>query len=349
MKCKRDSDGRQLDHISLQTMRIQGVKAVQNGESPSSVAKAFGVNVRSVYRWLADYAEGGQRALQAKPIPGRPPVLTDAHLRWLASAVRDTTPLQYQFEFALWTIGRIHAVLEKQFTIKVSRATVGRAMRALGFSPQRPLRRARERDPVLVARWEQEDFQAIVAEAKRLGARVFFGDEGGMRSDYHAGTTWGPIGHTPTVVTTGQRFRCNMLSAVSPDGQMHFMLHAGSVTAEVFVEFLRRLLHDIDGPIFLILDGHSTHKAKRVQQFVDEQNGRLKLFFLPPYSPHLNPDEQVWGNVKARVAKQPLTDKRTLMAQLNSALEHLRALPQVVAGFFRHPHCRYVLDALTAV
>jgi transposase len=293
-------------------MRIQAVKAVQRGERPADVAKAFGVNTRSVYRWLADYAEGGQRALQAKPIPGRPPILKTEHLGWLASAVRTTTPLQHQFEFALWTLGLIHELLERRFGITVSRATVGRAMQALGFSPQRPLHRARERDPVLVARWEREDFPAIVAEAKRVGAKIYFGDEGGMRSDHHAGRTWAPIGCTPTVPTTGQRFGVNMLSVVSPDGQMHFMLHDGRVTAEVFVEFLERLLHDIDGPIFLILDNLSVHKAKRVREFVAAQNGRLKLFFLPPYAPHLNPDEQVWGNVKARVAKQTLTNKPTL-------------------------------------
>jgi transposase len=349
MKCKRDSDGRKLDHVSLQSMRIQAVKAVQRGERPADVARAFGVNVRPVYRWLADFAEGGQRALQAKPIPGRPPILTTEHLRWLASAVRNTTPLQHQFAFALWTLGLIHALFVREFKIQVSRATIGRAMLALGFSPQRPLRRARERDPVLVAHWEQEKFPAIVAEAKRVGARIFFGDEGGMRSDYHAGTTWGPIGRTPTVSTTGQRFGVNMLSAVSPDGQMHFMLYDGRVTASVFVEFLEGLLHDIGGTVFLVLDNLSVHKAQKVQAFVAAQTGRLKLFFLPPYSPHLNPDEQVWGNVKTRVAKQALTDKPTLIEQLTAALRRLCELPQTVAGFFRHPHCRYILDAMNSV
>lgn len=328
-------------------MRIQAVKAVQRGETPASVAAAFGVNVRSVYRWLADFAEGGQRALQAKPIPGRPRKLTSKHLFWLADAVRRTSPLQHQFEFALWTIGLIHALLKREFNIQISRATVGRAMLALGFSPQRPLHRARERDPVLVARWEREGFPAIAAEAKRVGARILFGDEGGMRSDYHAGTTWAPIGRTPTVTTTGQRFSVNMLSAVSADGQMHFMLHQGRVTAEVFITFLERLLHDIKQPIYLVLDGHSIHKAKSVMAFVAAQQGRLKLFFLPPYSPHLNPDEQVWGNVKSRVAKQGLTDQRGLLEQLTTALNRLQALPHIIAGFFRHPHCRYVLDAIS--
>jgi transposase len=285
MKSKRDSDGRKLDHVSLQTMRIQAVKAVERGQTVAEVAAAFGVNERSVYRWLAAYASGGQKGLQAKPIPGRPTILKAEHLRWLASTVRNTTPPQHCFAFALWTLNLIGEVIERQFGIKLSRSAVGRAMGMVGFTPQRPLRRARGRDPVLVAHWEREEYPAIAAEAKRVGARLYFGDEAGMRSDHHAGTTWAPMARTPTVVTTGQRFGVNMLSAVAADGQCHFMLHEGRVTAEVFITFLDGLLHDSDRPVFLVVDGHRTHNARIVSAFVDAQAGRLKLFILPPYSP----------------------------------------------------------------
>jgi len=263
----------------------------------------------------------------------------------LASTVRNTTPQQHCFEFALWTLNLIGEVIERQFGIKLSRSAVGRAMGMLGFTPQRPLRRARERDPVLVARWEREAYPAIAAEAKRVGARIYFGDEAGMRSDHHAGTTWAPMARTPTGVTTGQRFGVNMLSAVAADGQFYFMLHEGRVTAEVFITFLEGLLHDSDRPVFLVVDGHSTHKARVVRAFVEAQVGRLKLFILPPYSPHLNPDEQVWGNVKGHVAKQTVANKFDLKQKIQRALGRLRALPKVIAGFFRHPHCRYILDA----
>jgi hypothetical protein len=124
----------------------------------------------------------------------------------------------------LWTLSLIGEVIERQFHIKLSRSAVGRAMAALGCGPQRPLRRARERDAVLVERWEREDAPAIAAQAKRVGARVFFGDQAGMRSDHHAGTTCAPIARTPTVPTTGQRFGLNMLSAVAPDGRFCFMV-----------------------------------------------------------------------------------------------------------------------------
>lgn len=316
MKCKRPSDGRALDHVSLQALRLQAIKAIKSGQGVTQVAAAFGVNVRTVFRWLATYASGGQQALQAKPIPGRPPKLQEGHLRWLVGMVRETTPLQHRFEFALWTLGLIQELLQRQFALRLARSTVGRAMHALGFTPQRPLRRARERDPVLVERWQAEALPAIAAEAKRVGAVIFFGDEAGMRSDHHAGTTWSPLGRTPTVATTGRRFGTHMLCA--------------------------------NASVFLVLDGHSIHTAKRVQEFVAAQGGRLKLFFLPAYSPHLNPDEQVWGHVKARVAKRTVTDKPDLIAKLTAALERLRQLPHLIAGFFRHPHCAYILRALAS-
>jgi transposase len=160
--------------------------------------------------------------------------------------------------------------------------------------------------------------------------------------------TWAPMARTPTVPTNGQRFGLNMLSAVAAHGHFHFMVHEGRATAEVFVDFLERLLHDADRPAFLIVDAPSIHKARIVREFVEEQNGRLKLFFLPPYSSHLNPDEQVWGNVKAHIAKQTVANKLDLKEKALHALERLRALPKLVAGFFRHPHCRYILDAQAA-
>lgn len=344
MKCKRNSDGRKLDHVSLQTMRIQAVKAVGDGQPVQQVAAAYGLNARTIYKWLAAYCSGGQHALQAKPIPGRPPKLTGEQMSWLVGAIRDNTPQQYRFEFALWTLALIGELIDQRFNVSLSRSAVGRLMRSLGFTPQRPLYRASQRDAVLVERWQQEDFPAIAAEAKHVGASILFADEAGMRSDHHAGTTWAPMARTPVVETTGRRFSLNMISAVSANGQFRFMLHEGNASAAIFLEFLKRLMHDAKRPVFLIVDGHQIHKAKMINDYVASQNGRLKLFFLPPYSPHLNPDEQVWANVKGRVAKRTVTDKDDLKKKISAALRRLQKLPKIVRGFFHHPHCRYALQ-----
>lgn len=341
MKCKRDSDGRAIDHHSLQVMRQQAIKAVRQGQSARDVAAAFGMNERTVYRWLAEFASDGQNALLAKPIPGRPRKVGADEMQWLVQAVRDHTPQQYRFEFGLWTLKLIRELLNRQFGKKLSIASVSRLMKLLGFTAQRPLYQAWQQDAVLVRQWESETYPQIRARARAAGATIYFADESGIRSDYHTGTTWAPRGQTPVVEVTGRRFSLNMISAVSPQGEFRFMLHEGSVTATVFRQFLERLMIGARRPVFLIVDGHPTHKAKLVNAYVASQQGRLEIFYLPPYSPHLNPDEQVWAHVKRQVSKRLVQDAAEMKKLALGALRHIQQLPELVKSFFRQPECQY--------
>ena len=341
MKCKRTTDGRKHGRVALPAMRQQAVKAIREGQDVASVATAYGVNVRSVFRWLADFANGGQNALLSKPIPGRPPKVSDEEMRWLAKAVKDNTPLQYKFVFGLWTLTLVGALIEREFGKKLSLASVSRIMKILGFSVQKPLYQAWQQDATLVRAWEAEIYPAIRAEAKVVGATIYFADESGIRSDYHTGTTWAPVGETPVVEVTGRRFSLNMISAVSPRGEFRFMLHDGSVNAEVFREFLKRLMVGAKQPVFLIVDGHPIHKAKLIKDFVAAQDGKLKLFTLPPYSPQLNPDEQVWAHVKRQVSRQLVQSIDEMKRLALGALRRIQKLPELVKSFFHHPECRY--------
>lgn len=341
MKCKRTSDGRKHSHEALQVMRQQAVKAIREGQDVSSVAATYGINVRSVFRWLASFANGGQNALLAKPIPGRPPKVSEEEMRWLAQAVRDNTPLQYKFAFGLWTLSLIAALIEREFGKKLPLASVSRIMKLLGFSAQKPLYQAWEQDATLVRAWEAEIYPAIRAEARAKGTTIYFADESGVRSDYHTGTTWAPVGETPVVEVTGRRFSLNMIPAVSPRGDFRFMLHDGSVNAEVFQEFLKRLLIGADAPVFLVVDGHPIHKAKLIKDFVAAQDGMLKLFYLPPYSPQLNPDEQVWAHVKRQVSRQLVQSKDEMKRLALGALRRIQKLSELVRSFFRQPECQY--------
>ena len=322
-------------------MRQQAVKAVRNGQTVESVAKAYGVNIRTVFRWLSKFASGGQQALLSKPIPGRPPKVTAEEMRWIAQTVRDKNPQQMKFEFALWTLSLVVEVIYRKFGKRLTKPSVSRIMRILGFTPQRPLYRAWQQDPIFVEKWRSEEFPRLKAEAKRLGAAIYFADEAGIRSDYHAGTTWAPIGETPVVKATGRRFGLNMISAVNGQGHFRFMVHSGSVTAKVFREFLKRLMVNAERPIFLVVDGHPVHKAKLVRDYVEQQNGKLRLIHLPPYSPELNPDEQVWGYVKTRVAKQLPQNQEGLKQLVIGALRRLQKLPHIVRSLFQNPHCQY--------
>jgi len=344
MKCKRSSDGRQLDHHTLQVMRQQAVKAVREGEPVTSVAAALGMNPRTIFSWLAKFAEGGQNALLAKPISGRPPKISADEMRWLAQAVRDHSPQQFKFEFGLWTLSLIGELIKRQFGKSLALASVSRVMKLLGFSVQKPLYQAWQQDPTLVHEWETRIYPTIKAQARAAGATIYFADEAGIRSDYHTGTTWAPVGETQVVAVTGRRFSFNMISAVSPRGDFRFMIHEGSVTAPTFKEFLTRLMIGASKPIFVIVDGHPIHKSKLVKDYVESLGGMLKLFYLPPYSPQLNPDEQVWAHVKRQVSRQLVQNLDDMKKLALGALRRIQKLPALVKSFFRQPECEYAAE-----
>jgi transposase len=292
---------------------------------------------------LARFREGGRDALLARPVPGRPPKLSGSQIARLYELIVGADPRQLSFAFALWTREMVRQVIRREFGVALSVVSVGRLLRTIGLSPQRPLYRAYQQNPEAVQQWKDEQFPAIRAAATAEGATIYFADEAGVRSDYHSGTTWAPVGRTPVVRATGARFSVNMLSAVSARGALRFTVHEGTVNAAVFIDFCKRLLHDADGPVYLVVDGHPAHRAKATTEFVASTDGRLKLFFLPGYSPELNPDEWVWKNVKHdRVGKTGVTSQDDLKSKVISALRRLQKIPALVRGFFRDPHLHYI-------
>ena len=339
----RDDDGRKLDHKTLEQLRIRAVGQVEQGAHPDEVAAGLGMTRAAVYSWLAKYREGGLEALKARPVPGRPPKLSGPQLARLYGLVVGNDPRQLRFAFALWTRAMVRELIGREFGVALSEVSVGRLLRKLGLSPQRPLYRAYQQNPQAVARWKAEEYPAIRELAAQVGARIYFADEAGVRSDYHAGTTWAPVGQTPVVATTGDRFGVNLISAVTAKGKLRFAAYEGSLNGPVFIDFCRRLLHDAPGPVFLVLDGHPVHRSKAVKQFADATGGRLRLWFLPGYSPELNPDEWVWKNIKHdRIGRAGVTSPEDLKAKALAALHRLQRLPHLIQGFFRDPNLRYI-------
>jgi transposase len=249
----RDSDGRRLDHKTLEQLRIRAVGQVEQGAHPDEVAQALGMTRAAVYSWLAKYREGGLEALKARPVPGRPPRLSGSQLARLYTLVVGNDPRQLRFAFALWTRAMIRELIRREFGVALSEVSVGRLLRKLGLSPQRPLDRASQQNPQAVARWKAEEYPAIREQAAKVGATIYFADEAGVRSDDHAGTTWAPVGRTPVVVTTGDRFGVNLISAVTAKGKLRVAAYDGNLNGPVFIDFCRRLLHDTTGPVLLIL------------------------------------------------------------------------------------------------
>ena len=326
--------------------RLRAVQLLKEGNEAELVARMFGVSRAIVFRWQQKYDAGGPLALETKKTPGPASRLSPTQMSQLYAIVTGCDPRQLQFDFGLWTRKIIRALIRREFGVELSEVQVGRLLKKMGLSAQRPLYRAYQRDPERVEEWKKVIYPKIRRLAAEEGASIFFEDEAGLRTDHHAGTTWSPVGQTPVVIKTGERKSISMVSAISPRGELRFRVQEGSMNADRFIDFLKALLSTAEGKVFLIVDGHPVHKSKKVREFAEnEAGGRLKIFFLPPYSPDLNPEEWVWKNVKNdRVARQVIMGKDDLRAKATGALRRLQKLPGVVRGFFRDPHLSYILD-----
>jgi transposase len=234
-----------------------------------------------LFRWLALYRRGGWDRLDARKRGGRPPKLDGRALRWIYNTLTNKSPQQLKFPFALWTAAMVQTLIAERYKVRLSHSSVCRLLHQLGLSAQRPLWRAYQQNPAAVKRWLETEYPAIRRRARREGAQIFFADEAGVRSDFHSGTTWGRRGQTPVVLGTGARFGANLISAVSAQGQLRFMLTKGRITAAVFIEFLKRLLVNAAAAIFLIVDGHPTHRAKSVTRFVAARRASWPGSFCP--------------------------------------------------------------------
>lgn len=328
----------------MEEIRIRAVQRVQDGESPEVVIQALGFSRACIYNWLARYRAGGWHALRTGHRSGRPKKLTGKQIKWLYNTIRDKDPQQLKFEFALWTRGMIVDLIKRQFGIKLSPTSVGRLLHQLGFTCQKPLYRAYQRDADRVEQWKKEVFPKIQQRAKKEGATIYFQDESGIRSDFHSGKTWALKGRTPIIETTGARFGLNMMAAISPRGEMNFMLIHGTVRADQICTFLIRLMKGRKNKVFLIWDGHPTHKSKKVKECIASFDGRLETFLLPPYSPDLNPIEQLWNHTKGNgVGRKVISGPDQLKSAVINRLRSLQKLPKKIASLFRHPDCSYTL------
>jgi len=335
-------DGRKLGHEVLEKIRIKAIKSVLAGKSASRVAREMGIYPNRVFVWMAKYREGGFDAIKARKATGRPKRLSEKELAWIHKTITSKNPLQLNLPFALWTRGQIRTLIKKKFGVELSLVSIGRILAQLGLSCQKPLFRAYQQNPERVETWLKTEFPKIKRLAKKQGAEIFFEDESGVRSDFHSGTTWAARGKTPVIRATGARFSLNMISAISPKGALRFMVVKGSVGAKVFVDFLKRFLKGSKRPIFLIVDGHPAHRSKMVQSFVKLSQGKLRLFFLPPYSPELNPDELVWNDVKNNgVGRSLVHGPDDLQRAVVGRLRYLQKSPEHVRSFFQAPETKY--------
>ena len=335
-------DGRTLSHETSETLRRLAVKRVREGERPSAVMASLGLCRTTIYKWLAAAKRGGVRALAARPHPGPKAKLSPEQKLKVRAWINGRDPRQYGFDFGLWTREIVAALIEERFGIALSVTAVGRLLAELDITPQKPLRRAYERDPKAIARWTKEVFPALKKRAKRRGATIFFLDEAGVRSDQALGRTWGLKGKTPQVATSGKRQSVNAISALTAQGGFWYALYGERLNAATFLKLLRRFMRGRRGRVFLVLDSHPAHIARMIQDYVQSLRGRLELHFLPGYAPELYPDQFVWNHLKREgVAKKPLRQGESLRERVRADLDRIKACRSLVRSFFEAPSVAY--------
>lgn len=339
----KHEDSRCLSPVALDALRVRVIKAVNGGLSQTEASRLFGVSRQSIITWLGRYRERGWRGLRSGR-RGRPRLARLSPIQ-AAQTVRQITkgcPDQLKLPFALWTREAVQLLLKRRFGVAVSVWTVGRYLQNWNLTPQKPIRRAYEQNPEEVERWLKRDYPAIRAAARQAGAEIQWGDEMGMRSDHQSGRTWGRRGETPVVAGTGRRFRCSMISTVTNRGQLRFMVFRERFTAGVFISFLRRLARQTKRPIYLIVDGHPVHKARRVRTYLRSHAYALRMFFLPSYSPELNPDELLNNDVKANtIGRCRPHDLGEMEGNARAYLRSTQRQPHVVRNYFAEEHVRY--------
>lgn len=337
-------DGRKHDHKTLETIRLMAVRRVHEGEAPSTVIKSYGLCRTSIYRWLHAEQAGGTEALQSRKHPGPTPTLTDKQKQQVRTWICGKDPRQYGFDFGLWTRHIVVDLIAQKFHKTLSVTSVGRLLAELQITPQKPLRRAYERDPEAVERWKQVDYPKLQKRTKRHGADLFFLDEAGIRSDAPLQRTWGAKGQTPIVKTSGQRQSVSAISAVTARGAFWYSVYTGRLNAVRFIEFLKAFMRHRRRPVVLVLDGLPAHKAKVVAAYVQSLQGKLELHFLPGYAPDLNPDEFVWNHLRHHgTTKTPLRKNESLRTRVRQNLAAIQRSPKLVQSFFRAPSVAYTM------
>lgn len=317
------------------------VEAVQRGDPVAVVARVCGVAVRSIFDWLAWYRQGGWQALKEGRRSGRPRKVSGEVMRWLYRAITMGNPLQYQFEFCLWTLAIIRQMLRREHGRELSKSAVSRLLAQMGLSPQRPIYRSYKQRPRELRRFLKETFPGLQELARRTGAVIFFVDEASVRSDAHRGTTWGKIGETPVVQDSGDRFSLRLISAVTLRGDMRFAAFEGSMTGARFVEFIEKLRKDVKRPLIIIADNASYHRSKPLKDYVASSQGQVVVENLPRYAPELNPDEQVWNQAKSRLGKLFVTSKKEMKRAVLNIMRSIQRNCDLIQSFFQLPDTKY--------
>ena len=339
-------DFRSIGRAAQEELRRRAlVLILQQGLSQAEAAEVVGVHRQTVNVWLKRYrAQGEDGVLDGRRVSPRrgKGLLTADEARRVQGWIADKTPDQLKLPFALWTSRAVRDLIALRFGKALGLSTVQLYLQRWGMTPQKPLARAKERQPAAIAAWLEQVYPAIAKRAKAEGAVIYWGDETGISNQDQIGRTYAPKGKTPVVTRTAKRISQSMISAVSNRGLMRFMLYDGALNAARFIAFLRRLGQDAGQKVFLIVDNLKVHHATKVTTWVAAHAHEIELFYLPAYAPDHNPDEYLNNDLKQQLRQQPQpASQDELIKSTRAVLRAIQRSPARIRAYFKPPTVRY--------
>ncbi len=338
-------DMRTLSPEARHERRVQVIRLRKTGLTYEAIAAQTGLSRTGVFNICARYEAGGARALHDKAggrKAGEQRRLTAAQETEIRRLICDKTPDQLKMPYALWTRGAVAELVEHRFGIRLPVRTMGLYLSRWGFTPQKPIRRAYEQSPAAVRQWLETDYPAIAEQARREGALIHWGDETGLRSDDVRGRGFAPKGQTPVIRVNSKREGLSIISTVTNKGQMRWKIFHGALNADILIDFMRRLVKGAKQKVFLILDNLRVHHSKPVKAWLAKHSDEIEVFYLPSYSPELNPDEMANADIKQAVTTK--APARTRLQLVKTASRHLRSVqkqPERIRSYFQHGPVRY--------
>jgi transposase len=339
---KEHTDVRKLEPAAREQLRRVAIRLFKRGYTQTAIARELGLRRPTVTSRLLKERSG--QGLQEKK-RGRPASngrkLTPEQDRAIRQAITDKTPDQMKLRFALWDAQAVRALIKSQWPVDLPVRTVRLYLKRWGFTPQRPLKRALEQNAEAVQAWLKDQYPAIALRAKAEGAEIHWADETALSSIEHYPRGYVPKGRTP-VLAQSRRERVNLISSVTNQGKVRFMLYRDTLGADVLIRFLERLIQESGRKVFLVLDDLRVHHSGKVRAWLDGKAGKIELFFLPSYSPELNPDEYLNADLKARMnAAEPVRQRGQMQAKVLSHLRSIQKQPARVRAYFAAKHIRY--------
>jgi transposase len=338
-------DARTLKIEAQQELRNQIIRLRKKGVSNLEVAQMVVMSKEATSRIWALYKRGGQKAIVLKTRgrkTGDKKTLTPTQEASIVKRLIDTTPQQLKFKYVLWTRESVQKLIKHDLDIEMPISTVGKYLQRWEFTSQVPIKRAYERNDAKVQQWLEETYPTIEQQAKEEKAEIQWADETACVSLPSIIKGYAPKGKTPVMEHTAKRFKINMISSITNRGKLRFMVYEQNMDADLFIIFLERLINSSDKKIFLILDNLRVHHSKIVKAWVEEHQEEIALFYLPAYSPDLNPDEYLNNDFKRNVnSKHIPTNTKELTRNTEDFMQMLSQNPQRIANYFQHEKIAY--------